>query len=167
MARRRAPGRLAWVKAGRAGSLRREITAGITAGLGAVPVCIASGMLAYTPLGAGSIAKGAAAGLTGGALAGLFAAIFATPSFVISAPRASISIIQATLAVLLLKDPNFSGHPLWIVDAMLLCGLLAGVWQMLLASGRARAPTSSNFDSRAGLLGIRASTQPGGSKWRR
>jgi SulP family sulfate permease len=131
MTRRRVPGRWAWAKAGRVGSLRREISAGITAGLGAVPVCIASGMLAYAPLGVGSIAKGAAAGLIGGALAGIFAAIFATPSFVISAPRASISIIQATLAASLLKDPNFAGHPLMIVDAMSLCGLLAGIWQML------------------------------------
>ena len=96
-----------------------------------MPVCIASGMLAYAPLGVGSIAKGAAAGLTGGALAGIFAAIFATPSFVIFAPRASISIIQATLAASLLRDPNFAGHPLMIVDAMSLCGLLAGIWQML------------------------------------
>jgi sulfate permease, SulP family len=101
------------------------------AGLGAVPVCIASGMLAYAPLGVGNIARGAAAGLTGGALAAIFAAIVARPSFVISAPRASISIIQATLAASLAKDPYFAGHPLWIVDAMSLCGLLAGLWQML------------------------------------
>jgi sulfate permease, SulP family len=127
MAKRRAPSQRAWG----AGSLRREIKAGVTAGLGAVPVCIASGMLAYAPLGVGSIAQGAAAGLTGGALAAIFAAIFATPSFVISAPRASISIIQATLAASLVRDPYFAGHPLWIVDAMSLCGLLAGLWQML------------------------------------
>jgi len=88
-------------------------------------------MLAYAPLGIGSIAKGAAAGLIGGALAAIFAAIFATPSFVISAPRASISIIQATLAASLLKDPHFVGHPQMIIDAMSLCGLFAGVWQML------------------------------------
>jgi MFS superfamily sulfate permease-like transporter len=107
------------------------VKAGVTAGFGAVPVCIASGMLAYAPLGVGGLAQGAAAGLTGGAFAAFFAAIFATPSFVISAPRASISIIQATLAASLVKDPYFAGHPLWIVDAMLLCGLLAGLWQML------------------------------------
>jgi sulfate permease, SulP family len=131
MVRRRVPRRWTWTKAGRVGSLRREISAGMTAGLGAVPVCIASGMLAYAPLGVPGIAKGAAAGLTGGALAGIFAAIFAAPSFVISAPRVSLSIIQATLAASLLKDPNFAGHPLLIIDAMSLCGLLAGIWQML------------------------------------
>ena len=125
------PGRSAWAKVRRLGSLQREMTAGITAGLGAVPVCIASGVLAYAPLGVDGIARGAAAGLTGGAFAGIFAAIFATPSFVISAPRASISIIQATLAASLLKDPHFAGHPAMIIDAMSLCGLLAGIWQML------------------------------------
>jgi MFS superfamily sulfate permease-like transporter len=131
MARRRVVNPSTWAKAGSLGTIRREIRAGITAGLGAVPVCIASGMLAYAPLGVGSIAQGAAAGLTGGALAAIFAAIFATPSFVISAPRASISIIQATLAASLVKDPYFAAHPLWIIDAMSLCGLLAGLWQML------------------------------------
>ncbi len=131
MARRRVVNPSTSAKAGSLGAIRREVRAGITAGLGAVPVCIASGMLAYAPLGVGGIARGAAAGLTGGALAAIFAAIFATPSFVISAPRASISIIQATLAASLVKDPYFAGHPLWIIDAMSLCGLLAGLWQML------------------------------------
>jgi sulfate permease, SulP family len=131
MARRRVVNPSTSAKAGSLGAIRREVRAGITAGLGAVPVCIASGMLAYAPLGVSNIAQGAAAGLTGGALAAIFAAIFATPSFVISAPRASISIIQATLAASLVKDPYFAGHPLWIIDAMSLCGLLAGLWQML------------------------------------
>jgi SulP family sulfate permease len=115
----------------RLGFLRREIGAGITAGLVALPVCLASGVLAYAPLGLHSIAQGASAGLTGGAFSAIFAAIFATPSFVISSPRASISIIQASLAAWLLQNHAFAGHSGMIVDAMSLCGMLAGVWQML------------------------------------
>jgi sulfate permease, SulP family len=111
--------------------LRREIGAGVVAGLVALPVCIASGVLAYAPLGLHGMAQGASAGLTGGAFAAIFAAIFATPSFVISSPRASISIIQASLAAFLLQNPAFAGHSVMIIDAMSLCGLLAGVWQML------------------------------------
>ncbi len=115
----------------RLGFLRREIGAGLTAGLVALPVCIASGVLAYAPLGLHSLAQGASAGLTGGAFSAIFAAIFATPSFVISSPRASISIIQASLAAWLLQDRGFAGNSAMIIDAMSLCGMLAGVWQML------------------------------------
>ncbi len=119
------------MKPARLGFLRREIGAGITAGLVALPVCIASGVLAYAPLGLHSLAQGASAGLTGGAFSAIFAAIFATPSFVISSPRASISIIQASLAAWLLQNHAFAGHSGMIVDAMSLCGMFAGVWQML------------------------------------
>ncbi|HZB93411.1 MAG TPA: SulP family inorganic anion transporter [Stellaceae bacterium] len=115
----------------RLGFVRREMMAGLTAGLVALPVCIASGVLAYAPLGVHSIAQGASAGLTGGAFSAIFAAIFSTSSFVISSPRASISIIQGTLAAWLLQNPAFHGHPVMIIDAMSLCGMLAGVWQML------------------------------------
>lgn len=117
--------------AARLSFVRREMGAGITAGLVALPVCIASGVLAYAPLGQHSIAQGASAGLTGGAFSAIFAAIFSTPSFVISSPRASISIIQASLAAWLLQNHGFAGHSAMIIDAMSLCGLLAGVWQML------------------------------------
>jgi SulP family sulfate permease len=115
----------------RLGFLRREIGAGVTAGLVALPICLASGVLAYAPLGLHNIAQGASAGLTGGAFSAIFAAVFATPSFVISSPRASISIIQASLAAFLLHNRAFAGHSAMIVDAMSLCGMLAGVWQML------------------------------------
>jgi sulfate permease, SulP family len=113
------------------GFVRREVAAGLTAGLVALPVCIASGVLAYAPLGKSGIASGASAGLTGGAFAAIFAAIFSTPSFVISSPRASISIIQASLAAWLLQNRAFAGHSAMIIDAMSLCGLFAGVWQMV------------------------------------
>ncbi|HUC65064.1 MAG TPA: SulP family inorganic anion transporter [Stellaceae bacterium] len=119
------------IEAVRLGFVRREVAAGLTAGLVALPVCIASGVLAYAPLGKSGIASGASAGLTGGAFAAIFAAIFSTPSFVISSPRASISIIQASLAAWLLQNHAFAGHDSMIIDAMSLCGLLAGVWQMV------------------------------------
>ncbi|MGO8918963.1 MAG: SLC26A/SulP transporter family protein [Stellaceae bacterium] len=133
--------------------LRREIGAGMVAGLVALPVCIASGVLAYAPLGLNSMAQGASAGLTGGAFAAIFAAIFATPSFVISSPRASISIIQATLAAWLLQNPAFAGHSFMIIDAMSVCGLLAGVWQMLFSiSGVERIIKSTPHPVLAGFI---------------
>lgn len=133
--------------------LRREIGAGVVAGLVALPVCIASGVLAYAPLGLHNMAQGASAGLTGGAFAAIFAAIFATPSFVISSPRASISIIQASLAAWLLQNPAFADHSFMIIDAMSLCGLLAGVWQMLFSiSGVERIIKSTPHPVLAGFI---------------
>ena len=133
--------------------LRREIGAGVVAGLVALPVCIASGVLAYAPLGLHSMAQGASAGLTGGAFSAIFAAIFATPSFVISSPRASISIIQASLAAWLLQNPAFAGHSVMIIDAMSVCGLLAGIWQMLFSiSGVERIIKSTPHPVLAGFI---------------
>ena len=70
--------------------VRREIGAGLSAALVAVPICISSGVLAYAPLGFGYIARGAVAGLTSGAFAAIVAAFVGSSSFVISSPRASI-----------------------------------------------------------------------------
>jgi sulfate permease, SulP family len=111
--------------------LRREIGAGFSAALVALPICISSGVLAYAPLGDAYIARGAVAGLTSGALAGIFAAIVASSSFVLSSPRASISLIQGSVASFLLQNSSFAHDPEMIIDAISLCGLLAGVWQML------------------------------------
>jgi MFS superfamily sulfate permease-like transporter len=111
--------------------LRREIGAGLSAALVAVPICISSGVLAYAPLGLGYIARGAVAGLTSGALAAVVAAFVASSSFVISSPRASISLIQASVAAFLLRNEAFAGNPDMIIDAVSLCAFLAGVWQVL------------------------------------
>jgi MFS superfamily sulfate permease-like transporter len=109
--------------------LRSEISAGVNTALVALPVCISSGVLAYAPLGGDFIAKGAAAGLTGGALSAILTSSVASSSFVMSSPRASISLIQASLAAFLLHQQGFA--PQMIIDAMSLCGLLAGIWQIM------------------------------------
>jgi sulfate permease, SulP family len=111
--------------------LRREVLAGISTALVALPICISSGVLAYAPLGERFIEQGAASGLTGGALAAMFSALVAGSTFVMSTPRASIALIQANLAAFLLTQPQFLTQPALIIDAMSLCGLLAGMWQML------------------------------------
>jgi sulfate permease, SulP family len=111
--------------------VRREIGAGLSAALVAVPICISSGVLAYAPLGLGYIARGAVAGLTSGAFAAIVAAFVASSSFVISSPRASISLIQASVAAFLLRNESFAGNPDMIIDAVSLCAFLAGVWQVL------------------------------------
>jgi sulfate permease, SulP family len=111
--------------------VRREIGAGLSAALVAVPICISSGVLAYAPLGLGYIARGAVAGLTSGAFAAVVAAFVASSSFVISSPRTSISLIQASVAAFLLRNESFAGNPDMIIDAVSLCAFLAGIWQVL------------------------------------
>jgi len=111
--------------------VRREIGAGLSAALVAVPICISSGVLAYAPLGLGYIARGAVAGLTSGAFAAIVAAFVASSSFVISSPKASISLIQASVAAFLLRNESFASNPDMIIDAVSLCAFLAGVWQVL------------------------------------
>jgi MFS superfamily sulfate permease-like transporter len=113
------------------GQLRRELAAGMNTALVALPVCISSGVLAYAPLGGDFIAKGAAAGLTGGALSAIMTSSVAGSTFVMSSPRASISVIQASLAAFLVSRQEFASTPQMIIDTMSLCGLLAGLWQML------------------------------------
>src|ERR1700726_4784847 len=111
--------------------LRREFGAGISTALVALPICISSGVLAYAPLGGSFIEQGAAAGLTGGPPAALISALVPGSPFVMSRPRASISLIQGNLAAFLLTQPAFLSQPQLIIDAMSICGLLAGLWQIL------------------------------------
>jgi hypothetical protein len=70
--------RLAW---------RQDIAAGAIASIVSLPVCVASGVLAFAPLGPGYAATGAGAGLCGAIVAGIVSALFATSSFVIASPR--------------------------------------------------------------------------------
>jgi hypothetical protein len=60
-----------------------------------LPICIASGILAFAPLGPDYAAAGAAAGLCGAIVTGGVAALVATSSFVITTPRVSEALLRA------------------------------------------------------------------------
>ncbi|HEY0442369.1 MAG TPA: SulP family inorganic anion transporter, partial [Xanthobacteraceae bacterium] len=112
-------------------SLGREIGAGVALACATLTVCLSQGLLAYAPLGHSHVALGAAAGLYGAAVAGGVAALLATSSFVVTSPRASISVIQAGLVASLLGQPAFAAHPQLILVAIALCVFFAGLWQVL------------------------------------
>jgi MFS superfamily sulfate permease-like transporter len=97
--------------------LRREIIAGVTVACITPPMCIAAGVLVYSPLGSAYIPQGAAAGLYGAVFAGLVAALVASSSFIVTAPAASVCILLAALVSSLAHDPAFAAHPHWIVLA--------------------------------------------------
>lgn len=114
--------RLAW---------RQDITAGAIASIVSLPVCVASGVLAFAPLGPAYAATGAAAGLCGAIVAGIVSALFATSSFVIASPRVGPSLILASLITTLSANPAVASNNNLIIAAVFLCAALAGIWQCI------------------------------------
>ena len=146
---------------------RKEITAGLIAGVLALPMCLAAGVLVFAPLGPDFVAEGAAAGLFGFIVAGAIAAFVSTSSFVVTVPRASPSLVLATLIAGLLINPAFAGNTTLIVAAAALCVFLSGLWQILFGIFRvARVikftphPVFAGFVNGAALLIIKAQIKP-------
>lgn len=150
-----------------AANWRQEVTAGLTAGVLGLPMCLAAGVLVFAPLGPDHVAEGAAAGLFGFIVSGAIAALVATSSFVITVPRASPSLVLATLIAALMANQAFAGNPGLIVATAALCVFLAGLWQILFGLFRvARVikftphPVFAGFVNGAALLIIKAQIMP-------
>lgn len=111
---------------------RKDIAAGAIASIVSLPVCLASGVLAFSPLGSDYVAMGAAAGLCGAIVAGIVAALVASSSFIMTSPRASESLLLASLIISLLANPAIANDKNLIVVAVFSCVMLGGVWQALL-----------------------------------
>ena len=110
---------------------RRDLAAGAIAAIVSLPVCVASGLLAFAPLGPDYAAAGAAAGLCGAIVTCFVAGLFATSSFVVTTSRVSEALLLASLATALLPLPAVAGDRNLIIVAMFLCVLLAGSWQII------------------------------------
>ena len=110
---------------------RKDLAAGGIAAIVSLPVCVASGLLAFAPLGPGYAVAGATAGLCGAIVACCVSALLATSSFVVTTSRVSEALLLATLTTALLATPAVAGDRDLIVVAMFLCVLLAGLWQMI------------------------------------
>lgn len=119
------------MKSARCAALRNDITAGALASIVNLPICLASGVLAFAPLGPSYSAMGAAAGLCGAIVAGAVSPIIATSSFITTTPRVSTSLVLASLIVSL--SPNLDHNAILLVTAVFLCAALAGIWQSVLA----------------------------------
>ena len=110
---------------------RRDLAAGAIAAIVSLPVGIASGLLAFAPLGPDYAAAGAAAGLCGAIVTCCVAALFATSSFVVTTTRVSEALLLASLTTALLATPAVASDRDLIIVAMFLCVLLAGLWQII------------------------------------
>jgi MFS superfamily sulfate permease-like transporter len=108
---------------------RSDIAGGAIAAIVTLPVCIASGILAFAPLGPDYAAAGAAAGLCGAIVTGGVAALVATSSFVVTSPRVSEALLLAGLIAVLLG--NASADKNTIVVATFVCVGMAGLWQSI------------------------------------
>ena len=112
-------------------AVRNDVMAGAITTIIALPSAIAASLLTFAPLGPDYIGTAAAAGLLGCIAGGGLAAILATSSFVGSAPRASETLILATLVVSLLNRPEIAADKGLVVTSVYVCVLLGGLWQCL------------------------------------
>ena len=110
---------------------RNEIAAGAIASILSLPVCVAAGVLAFSPLGPAYAALGATAGLLGAIAAGGISALAATSSFVVTIPRVSESLVLVNLIVTLLAKPGIASDKDLIIYAVYACVLLGGAWQVV------------------------------------
>ncbi len=110
---------------------RKDLAAGAIAAIVSLPVCVASGLLAFAPLGPDFAVAGATAGLCGAIVACCVSALFATSSFVATTPRVSEALLLASLTTTLLAIPAVAGDKDLIIVAMFLCVMLAGLWQTI------------------------------------
>ncbi|MER8955804.1 SulP family inorganic anion transporter [Mesorhizobium sp. M0833] len=141
------------------GLLAQELTAGVTTAGVALPMCVSSGVLALSPLGADRVAEGALAGVIAAIAGGVVASAFQRSFFVTTMP--SNSLIQASLlgSLLVALDGNTTQALLAFVG----CVMLTGLWMILIgATGLARIvklaphPVVAGFVSGVGILVIKS-----------
>ncbi len=111
--------------------VRKDVVAGAIAAIVSLPVCAASGLLAFAPLGPGYAVAGATAGLCGAIVSCCVSALFATSSFIVTTSRVSEALLLASLTTALLAIPAVASDRALIIVAMFLCVLLAGLLQTL------------------------------------
>ncbi|MDB5589682.1 SulP family inorganic anion transporter [Enterovirga sp.] len=136
----------------RAGTnLMREVAAGATVGVIALPFCVTAGVLAYEPLGRDYIGLGAAAGILCAVAGGVTGALLRSSSFVPNIPPVSMALIQATFISTLLTA--LRGDVAATLALMPLTIIGAGLWQVLIAvSGLARAVKFTPYPVLAGFV---------------
>lgn len=115
--------------------LQGDIVGGITSAVITLPIAIASGLLAFSPLGPGYAALGATAGLYGAVLASIAAVFFGSTPTQITGPKLSIAIILTALISDLMQNPTLAGEagPGIPIILSLTFGaiFLAGLFQLL------------------------------------
>ncbi len=105
-----------------------DMWGGLAAMMIALPAAISFGVIVYEPLGQMYNAQGAMAGIIGATLLGFFAAMFGGCKRLISSPCAPAAAVLSAFAIQFTQNGM---PPSQILLALLLIGLLAGVFQMM------------------------------------
>jgi MFS superfamily sulfate permease-like transporter len=108
----------------------RELSAGVVSASLTLPLCIGAGILAFSPLGAEHVGRGAVAGLYGAIIGGLVAALLRRSSFAVTFPTTPVGALQGSLGASLLPLCGNLGN---FALAMTLCLVLVGLFQALFA----------------------------------
>jgi len=135
----------------------REAVAGATTASVALPLCVAAGVLAYSPLGSDRVAEGAVVGLISAIVGGSIASLFRCSSFVTTIPTNPNALIQATLLGGFLTA--FNGNTALALLVFPICAALAGLLQIVIGgTGLSRIlklapyPVIAGFVSGVGFL---------------
>jgi MFS superfamily sulfate permease-like transporter len=138
-------------------AIAHEVGAGLTVACVALPICISSGVLAYSPLGPEYAAQGALAGLACAVFGGIVAALCRTSSFVTNIPTNPIGFLHASFAAALMGA--WKGDAALVLAAYPVFVLLVAFWQILFGiSGLSRVikftpyPVLGGFVTGLGLL---------------
>ena len=137
-----------------AGWERKEIGAGLLAGLTSIPTALATGLLVFGSLGASFVDASASAAIYSLLIAGLIVGLAATSSPIIPVPLLGPNLILANLVLTVAALPSAQGHAGALAFvAVALCVLIAGLWQLLLgASGLAYIVNYVPYPVFAGFL---------------
>jgi SulP family sulfate permease len=91
-------------------TIKGDLTGGFVAAVISVAESIPYGLLVFAPLGMAAAAQGVMAGLYASIFAAFVAALFGGTQNLISGPRASTSVIMATMTATLAASPNIDAH---------------------------------------------------------
>ena len=112
-----------------------DISGGLSVSILVLPSAISCGLLAFAPLGHSYISVGVVAGLYSAVFVTLIAALFGRSPFHMSGPRSSLAIILGALVAGLATakglPPEGAERTGVLIALMMLCALLAGVFQIL------------------------------------
>jgi sulfate permease, SulP family len=112
-------------------SVHQDVLAGLAVASVSLPMCLATGLLLFAPLGAAYYPVGVGASLYGFIIGGAVATFIGRSSFVVSSPGASTGLVPASLLAFVASSTAYAQQPLFAVAVTALCVLLAGIWQIV------------------------------------
>ena len=116
-----------------AGVLKSDVSAGLIVGLGLIPALIASGVIAYAPLGPDFLAAGVAASFWAVIIGATLAAILSKSTFMVSYGLPSLAAVQASFCIALLVHPATGGRPVVVIAALSASVIVAGLFIVVIA----------------------------------